>query len=180
MKRIATAFVSIALLMAAPAQALWGRNKSDLGHATIEVAFSPEHGATELVVKAIGEARNSIRVAAYSFTSRPIEDALKAARRRGIDVRMVVDKENANGRKNAAFYVAEAGIPVRVDHRYDIMHDKFIVIDDATVESGSFNFTSAAEHRNAENVIVLRNVPAIASKYAAEWKRLWDESEEFR
>ncbi len=56
------------------------------------------------------------------------------------------------------------------------MHDKFIGVDGATVEEGSFNYTAAAENRNAENVLVLRD-PAIAAKYVMEWQRLWDESE---
>lgn len=131
-------------------------------------------------MKAIEEAHKTIRVAAYSFTSRPIEEALKAAHSRGVDVRMVVDKSNEDGRRNAIWHLAHSGVPVHVDFKYNIMHDKLIVIDGSTVEAGSFNFTSAAEHKNAENVIVFRNFPAIASKYTAEWKRLWDESEEFR
>lgn len=179
MKGTVTASLCL-LLMVAPAHALWEGSKSGLEQATVEVAFSPQHGATDLVIKAIGEARKTIRVAAYSFTSRPIEEALKVAHGRGVDVRMVVDKSNEDGRRNSVWHLAQAGIPVHVDFRYSIMHDKFVVIDDATVETGSFNFTAAAERRNAENVMVLRNAPAIARKYGAEWKRLWNESEEFR
>ena len=52
-----------------------------------------------------------------------------------------------------------------------------MVIDDRHVETGSFNFSAAAVDKNAENVLVLWNVPALAAQYAAEWKRLWDEGE---
>jgi phosphatidylserine/phosphatidylglycerophosphate/cardiolipin synthase-like enzyme len=144
----------------------------------VEVAFSPNRGATELVVKTIGEAKSSIRVAAYSFTSKPISMALLDARKRGIDVRVVVDKSQATARYTAATFLANQGVPMRVDYRYAIMHDKFIIVDGETVETGSFNFTAGAEHKNAENVIILHGDPAVAAKYAAEWDRLWGESEE--
>jgi len=116
-------------------------------------------------------------MAAYSFTSQPIAAALLAARKRGIDVRVVVDKSNAKARYTAATFLANQGVPVRVDYRYAIMHDKFIVADGATVETGSFNYTESAAKRNAENVIVLHD-PAMAQRYGKEWERLWGESEE--
>src|ERR1035438_10512000 len=80
-----------------------------------EGAFSPNGGATELVVKTIGEARQSIRVAAYSFSSKPIATALLDAHKRGVDVRVVVDKSNATARYTAATFLANEGVPVRVD-----------------------------------------------------------------
>ena len=60
------------------------------------------------------------------------------------------------------------------------MHDKFIVVDGVTVETGSFNFTSAAERSNAENVVVLRGVPDVAAKYEENWAKLWGESEPYK
>jgi phosphatidylserine/phosphatidylglycerophosphate/cardiolipin synthase-like enzyme len=173
------AFFALALaclLNATPASAVH-KDTAALGTATIEVAFSPNMGATDLVVKAIGEAHHSIRVAAYSFTSKPIAQALLEAHKRGVDVKVVVDKSQAKAKYTSATFLANVGIPTRIDHRYAIMHSKFIVIDGVNVETGSFNFTSAAEHRNAENVLVLRNDPAVAKTYSDEWAKLWDESE---
>jgi len=141
-----------------------------------EVAFSPDRGATALIVKTIGEAKRSIRVAAYSFTSRPIAETLIDAHKRGIDVEVVVDKSQATARYTAATFLANQGVLVRVDYRYAIMHEKFIVVDGETVEEGSFNYTAAAESRNAENVLVLHDA-AIAAQYGKEWERLWAESE---
>jgi phosphatidylserine/phosphatidylglycerophosphate/cardiolipin synthase-like enzyme len=172
------AFLVAWLLNAAPGQAaIFHKDTADVGAATIEVAFSPDMGATDLVVKAIGEARKTIRVAAYSFTSKPIAQALLDAHKRGIDVEVVVDKSQAKARYTSATFLANVGIPTRIDYKYAIMHNKFIVIDGVNVETGSFNFTSAAEHKNAENVIVLRNDRAVAKQYTDEWMRLWDESE---
>ena len=148
--------------------------------ASTEVAFSPNGGATALVVKAIGEAHRSIRVAAYSFTSKPIARALMEAKKRGIDVRVVLDSSQATERYSSAHFLANVGIPVRIDYRYAIMHNKFIVVDDEAVETGSFNYTQSASDRNAENVIVLRDDPGVARQYEGEWQRLWDESEDMK
>lgn len=144
-----------------------------------EVAFSPDRGATDLVVKTIHEARQSIRVAAYSFTSKPVAEALVDAERRGIDVKVVVDKSQPTARYTAATFLANEHVPVRVDYQHAIMHDKFIVVDGETVEEGSFNYTSAAESKNAENVLVLHDV-TMAQRYGQEWDRLWAESEEMK
>jgi phosphatidylserine/phosphatidylglycerophosphate/cardiolipin synthase-like enzyme len=77
------------------------------------------------------------------------------AKKRGIDVRVVVDKSNATARYTAATFLSHQGVPVRVDYQYSIMHDKFLLVDGETVETGSFNYAAAAESHNAENVIVL-------------------------
>jgi len=140
-----------------------------------EVAFSPDRGATDLVVRTIESARRSVHVAAYSFTSKAIAEALLDAHRRGVDVDVVVDKSQATARYTAATFLANEGVPVRMDYRYAIMHDKFIVVDGETVEEGSFNYTAAAESKNAENVLVLHDA-AVASSYDKEWNRLWQES----
>ena len=144
-----------------------------------EIAFAPHGGAEELVIKTIESAHSSVRVAAYSFTSRPIAQALLADAKRGVDVRVVVDKSNATARYTAATFLANQGVPVRVDYQYAIMHDKFIVVDGKTVEEGSFNFTQAAEKSNAENVLVLHDAE-VAQRYGEEWDRLWNESEPLR
>ena len=94
-------------------------------------------------------------------------------------MRVVVDKSNATARYTAATFLANQGVPVRVDYRYAIMHDKFMVVDGDEVETGSFIFTAAAEKSNAENVIVLHD-PAVAQRYGQEWDQLWAESEEMK
>ena len=85
-------------------------------------------------------------------------------------------KSNAAARYTAATFLSNQGVPVRIDYRYAIMHDKFILVDGETVETGSFNFTAAASEKNAENVLVLHD-PTAAQQYAREWERLWGESE---
>jgi phosphatidylserine/phosphatidylglycerophosphate/cardiolipin synthase-like enzyme len=144
------------------------------GDLEIEDAFSPHQGATQLVVSTIDKARQSVRVAAYSFTSRPIGEALVKTHNRGVDVKVVLDKSQNSTRSLAAF-LQENGVPTRINSHYAIMHNKFMIIDNDVLELGSFNYTQAAEERNAENVMVIRNTPRVIADYARQWEKLWDE-----
>ena len=144
-------------------------------HADVTAAFSPGT-AEQTVIDTIRSARHSIHMAAFSFTSRPIARALIDARAHGVEVAVVLDKCNLTGRYSGATFLAHAGVPVRIDSQYASMHDKFMVIDGVTVETGSFNFTRAAAERNAENIVVLRDMPEIAAAYEQEFERLWVES----
>lgn len=140
-----------------------------------QAAFSPG-GALDLVLATIGGARQTIEVAAYSFTSKPIAGALVAASKRGVKVWVVADQKANGGRYSAVTYLANQGVPVRLDSHYAIMHNKFMVVDGQVVETGSFNYTAGAANKNAENVLVLGPDKALADTYAREWRRLWDES----
>jgi phosphatidylserine/phosphatidylglycerophosphate/cardiolipin synthase-like enzyme len=133
------------------------------------VYFSPQGGCTEAVVAAIGQAKSEIHLAAYSFTSTPIAAALRDAFRRGVKVEVVLDKSQETERYSSATFIAHAGIPTYIDPVHSIMHDKFIVIDGRVVLTGSFNFTKAAEEKNAENLMVIED-PALAGKYFENWR----------
>lgn len=143
--------------------------------ATYEVGFAPYGTALSVVLHSIESAKTSINVACYEFTSRPIADALILASKNGIRVAIVADYKASLQRYSLISYIAQHGVPVRRDAHYSIMHNKFIVADQ-NVETGSFNYTTAAIKSNAENAFLIYAVPDIAAQYLAEWQRLWDES----
>lgn len=134
-----------------------------------QVYFSPDGGCTAAIVAALDGAQSTIRVQAYSFTSTPIAKALAAAKARGIDVRVILDKSQRTERYSGADFIAHAGIPVLIDEKPAIAHSKVMIIDGEIVITGSFNFTSAAEARNVENVLVLRS-SELAAAYTANWQ----------
>jgi phosphatidylserine/phosphatidylglycerophosphate/cardiolipin synthase-like enzyme len=153
------------------------------GAVAVDVAFSPGPAAEELVIKAIDSAREggSIRLMAYSFTSAPIVRALlNAHRARHVDVQLVVDhkanvSEDKSGKARAALgALAAAGVPIRTVSAFAIAHDKVLVIDSRTVQTGSFNYTSAAAKRNSENVIVEWDNSQLAAHFLRHWQRNWD------
>mgnify|MGYP001237843406 CR=1 FL=1 len=138
--------------------------------ATVEVAFAPGDAAPKLVAAAIGEARSTVRVMTYQLSSGRVINALRAAAGRGVDVRVIIDGETCGTKRLAPVLVllAQAGVQAGCDYRERIHHNKVVVVDASTVVTGSFNFSKGAE-RNAENVVVLRNVPALAARFLAVW-----------
>ena len=120
----------------------------------IEVRFSPRGGCTEAVVQEIDAAKTSILVQAYSFTSAPIAKALVDAHKRGVHIEVILDKSQRTEKYSSADFVQHAGIPAYIDAEHAIAHNKVMVIDGQTVITGSFNFTSSAEDRNAENLLL--------------------------
>ena len=139
-----------------------------LAQPTIEVHFSPHGGCTDAVVKELNAAKKTILVQAYSFTSAPIAKALVDAHKRGVDVRVILDKSQRREKYSSADFVAHAGILTLIDAKHAIAHNKVMIIDGETVLTGSFNFTKAAEEKNAENLLVIRD-RAIAEKYSSNW-----------
>ncbi|TCJ12262.1 phospholipase D family protein [Parasulfuritortus cantonensis] len=142
----------------------------------VQVAFTPGDDAGALVVAAIEGARRQILVQAYSFTHKAIAAALVAAHRRGVEVRVLADREqDAQIATSLVGRLAGSGIPVWLDGQHAAAHNKVMVIDagtpDAAVVTGSFNFTQAAQYRNAENLLILRGDPLLAEAYAANWRR---------
>lgn len=143
---------------------------------SIDVGFSPEGSAEQLVLRTLDEAHESIRLMGYSFTSPTIVKSLVAAKRRGVDVRVVVDdKGNRSKASQAAMnVVVNTGIPLRTNGQYKIMHDKVIITDGQNVELGSFNYTRSAAESNSENALVVRGVPSLAQMYLTHWQSRWD------
>lgn len=145
----------------------------------VKRGFSPKEGAERLVLKVIASARQELRVLAYSFTSAPVAAALIAARKRGVDVAILIDQRNnfaddRSGKAKAALgALALAGVHVRIISAFPIHHDKVIVADRGTVQTGSFNYPAAAANANSENVLVLWNHRQVAQGYLAQWERNW-------
>lgn len=136
---------------------------------TWEVCFTPGQNCTEVIVKTLSEARTSVYVQAYSFTSAPIAKALLDAHKRGVHVDVILDKSNRTARYSSADFLANQGVPTFIDAQHGIAHNKVMVIDEETVITGSFNFTRAAQEKNAENLIVIKD-KALAARYNENWK----------
>ena len=136
---------------------------------SVSVGFSPEGTALQLVLQTISDAQQSIRLMGYSFTSPEVVKGLIAAKRRGVDVKVVLDERGNHGKSSVAAInvLVNAGIPVRLDSHYKIQHDKVIV-------TGSFNYTRSADRSNSENALLLRDMPGVASQYLAHWQSRWE------
>ena len=129
------------------------------------VYFSPNGGCTDAIVRELGEAKATVHVMAYSFTSAPIAKALVDAHKRGVKVKAILDKSNQSSKYSSATFLHNHQIPVLMWDGSGYFHKKVIVIDGSTVIIGSFNFSKRAETSNAENLLVIKRHPMLAKKY---------------
>jgi phosphatidylserine/phosphatidylglycerophosphate/cardiolipin synthase-like enzyme len=141
-----------------------------------EVCFTSGNHSTEgadcaaLVAGEIAAASGSLLVQAYNFTEPRIVESIVEAHRRGVPVTVIVDKTSMRQRGEGVSAVRAAGISVFVDRKPRIAHNKVMVIDGATVITGSFNFSANAQCCNAENLLVVHSLE-LAAAYAANFAR---------
>ncbi len=172
MKKLVTGFLLLVLCFPA-----YGERYKAAG--TIDVYFSPRGGATEAIVREIASARSEILVQAYSFTSAPIAKALLDARKRGVRVEVVLDRSQRKEKYTSADFLLHGGIDTYIDSRHAISHNKIMIIDRITLITGSFNFTKAAEEKNAENLLVMKNNRPLADRYILNFAEHRNHSERY-
>ncbi|ACM18948.1 endonuclease Nuc [Geotalea daltonii FRC-32] len=147
---------------------------------TVEAFFSPTGGCTESIIREINGAQSEVLIQAYSFTSAPIAKAIIAAKRRGVKIEAVLDKSQRSAKYTAATFLTNAGIPLLIDDHHAIAHNKIIIIDRNTLITGSFNFTKAAEEKNAENLLVIKNNQPLILQYLQNFERHRTHSEPYK
>lgn len=135
----------------------------------IHSCFTPGQDCTHQITDQIAKAEHSILVQAYGFSSKDIADALIAAKNRGIKVRVILDKSQRTQKYSLLHYIVDAGIPVWIDMKPAIAHNKVMIIDGKEVITGSFNFTDAAQKRNAENIVFISDTK-LAKEYIQNWE----------
>lgn len=124
-----------------------------------------------MLVDAINASQHNIYVQAYSFTSYPIAKALVKASERGVSVAILVDKSDVDPSHFSVLpYLKGHNISLYVDDQVNIAHNKVMIFDDNTVETGSFNFTRAAQNHNAENMLIIHNKD-VAQVYLNNWQK---------
>jgi len=143
-----------------------------------EAYFSPNGGIRDQLIRRINHSRATIDVAVYSFTSGPIAQALADARRRGVRIRVIRDRRQSSNKHDENSFLESQGIPVKVLSGlppHGIMHHKFAIFDDKTVETGSFNWTVNGERSSHENALFFDD-PSLIKAFDQEFERLWKEA----
>jgi phosphatidylserine/phosphatidylglycerophosphate/cardiolipin synthase-like enzyme len=165
---------AFALAVAAIPLALAAKEFPAVG--SIEVAFTPGDRVDLKIAAAIDGAEREVLMLAYSFTQPTISRALSAAHERGVVVEVVADRgQTLELPQSAVPSLARAGVPIWLDRGHGAAHNKVIVIDAdtprATSITGSYNFTIAAQARNAENIVILRDNPEAARVFRENFRR---------
>jgi phosphatidylserine/phosphatidylglycerophosphate/cardiolipin synthase-like enzyme len=147
-----------------------------LGCRSSVVYFSEDADITAVIKDEIGVASDTVDVAIYTFTSEPLRDALLDAASRGVTVRVLADPWAANDTILGTLQDSKVEVKRKTGFAGGIMHHKFTVVDEASVLTGSFNWTYSADNENDENLLVLSD-KALAAQYSDEFARLWAAAE---
>ena len=139
----------------------------------VDVRFSPHGGAESAVVDALRQGRVRVRAAIYGLTSPAIEVTLRELAHAGVQVALKTDRNQSAGKDQSALLgrLRAAGVAVEVSRSRSLLHDKFAVVDSRWVITGSYNWTTSAERRNRENVLIL-DCPSLAAHFEAEWESI--------
>ena len=144
-----------------------------VGGQDVELWLLPDlkgHALTDLKRK-IKHASRSVRIALFTLTHHVLIDELIEAKKRGVDVTVILDMHSSLGASAQAVGILEnANIRVLVSQGVQLMHHKFAYIDDRILITGSANWTKAAFAKNSDCLVVLHNVNA---EQRSCMKRIW-------
>jgi phosphatidylserine/phosphatidylglycerophosphate/cardiolipin synthase-like enzyme len=138
--------------------------------ASIEVLFSPNGGCQNRIIEEMGKAQKRLRVQVYMFTSKEISDAIAEAKKRGVNCEIIVDRSQEKMTYGRLPRLKQAGVSILVDSQHETANNKIMLIDDDTIITGSYNYTKAAEEKNAENILFIKNNPELFAKYSANYE----------
>lgn len=145
-----------------------------------QISRKDPNSPAAMLIRQIQSARKSLDGSFYDIDNEDIVKAFIAAKKRGIQVRMVTDTDNMTAKNTgptgparpAIVALQQAGIPVVDDKRSGIMHNKFLVIDGLRVWTGSTNLTNTSLYQHNNNALTLVS-PQLAASYTAEFERLF-------
>ena len=148
--------------------------------ANVEVLYAPNDAPLDRLLTLYQQAKRYIYVSVYGLTYPRAVEALVAAKKRGVDVRMLTDQERTQEVKQhtALQTLRLAGIPVRVNQHEGLMHLKQVVIDDEINVSGSMNHTTSGNAYNDERMDIITD-RAISLKARDQFLSMWNDRARF-
>ena len=147
----------------------------------IETYFTRKDGnLDQILIKQMNTAQKNLNVAIYSFTKGNIADAILEAKKRGVDVKVITDKQESQSKYQKAILdkLKANNIPVRINSHAGLMHLKVTIIDDKIVTGGSYNYTESATKNNDENLILMKD-PQLVNQYNTEYTSMWNNNDDY-
>ncbi|HEY0744463.1 MAG TPA: phospholipase D-like domain-containing protein [Chryseosolibacter sp.] len=134
--------------------------------------FSPGDMCRNAITKQISMARQDLLVCVFTISDDIITESLITAHRRGVTIRLITDNEKSFDKGSDIQQLAREGITLRMDTSPNHMHHKFMIVDQQSVLTGSYNWTRGAARFNHENIIITKD-PATARAFTHEFDKLW-------
>ena len=163
----------VLVLLMVPAGAGWS--------VTVEVYYGPDDAPLDRLTTLYRHATRYLYVAVYGLTSPRAVEAMVAAKKRGVDVRLITDLKRTEDLKQltALHTLQLAGIPILVNQHDGLMHLKQVVIDDEVNASGSMNHTTSGNRYNDERLDVITD-HAITAKAREKLLAMWNDHDRYR
>ena len=143
----------------------------------VEVFFSPGLDCENHIIEAIQSSRLEVSAVVYNINNPRILNALIEAHKRGVKVKILTDRSQAESASSGILKLMSAGIDLRVHSRHKLEHNAFGVFDDKTAVNGSYNWSEAASEANSENCALLPEANAVKA-YKQRFKDLWNLNKE--
>ena len=140
--------------------------------AKTEVYFSLYDNPQKAIIKNINQAQAFINIAMYVFTDKEIAFPLIDAQKRGVKVRVYLDKDQVGYEYSQSRFLVQKGIKTRISSNKYIMHNKFAIIDNRILLTGSYNWTFSANNRNDENLMSIGD-PEVIARYQNQFEKIW-------
>lgn len=142
--------------------------------------FSKQDHPDRELINVINSSKKNLNVAIYSLTKKDIVQAIIAAKQRGVNVRIITDRQESNSRSEneQIVKIKSAGIEVKINSHPGLMHMKVTIADGNTVTTGSYNYTNNATYENDEVLIVIKNAD-IAQKFSNQFEKMWNDQNQF-
>lgn len=133
------------------------------------------------LVKIINAARSNLDIAIYSVTQKDIAKAIIQAKKRGVKVRIITDRQEANSKSEMGVLqlFKDSEIPVKVNCHQGLMHMKVSIVDKNIVTTGSYNYTEQASTNNDE-VLVVINSPNSVKDFETQFENMWNDNDNFQ
>ena len=162
------------------ASVVYAAQNSRVKSADVEWTFV---GADEekLLIDVIRSAKTSLDIAIYSLTDPDIVGAIRDAKKRGVAVRLITDKQQAGGasQTEALKILGSAGVPIKLNSHSGLMHLKMTIADKKIGTTGSFNYSKSASESNDEVLMVIRNAD-VAKSFSSQFESMWKDTKRFK
>ena len=147
---------------------------------SIDTYYAPEDHPGDQIVQLYQDAEHYIYVAMYAFTYPPAVKALAAAKKRGVDVRVITDRGRLDDQKQTAALetLRLAGVPIRINRHDNLMHLKQVIVDDRVNTNGSMNQTSSGNGYNDERLDIIVDA-ALTAKAKQKFLAMWRDRERY-
>jgi mitochondrial cardiolipin hydrolase len=143
-----------------------------------EAFFSPGDTCRNAIIGQINGALHQLKICVFTISDDHITSAIVGAHKRGVAIQIITDNKKSFDVGSDIHLLSKEGIAVKTDGSDSHMHHKFMVADDRSLITGSYNWTSSAARFNHENVLLTTETGVIKS-FTTEFDRLWHEMESY-